>query len=509
MTIRARVVVDSRIRIYKPDVSTTVLCEVAALFDHPNPQHEKLLRMGIRRFDRTKEPRTIRTWRDEGNWLTVPRGGMRRVRELLSQHGIEIALKDARTDGHPDVVKGFRWPEHRVTLFDDQERAVEAILARQTCCLRAPTGSGKTTVGVACIPRVKLPTIVVVWTGALLDQWVERVVKELGMRERDIGIVGRSKKRVGPITIALQQSIARMSATDPFFRFFGLVIGDELQRFASPSFVASIDPFVARYRIGISANERRKDRKEFLIYDEFGDVALSIDRKELVAKGRVRDVEIRVVPTGWESEVDLTTLNAIEAHKAMLDEMETADTRDERVLEIVRQELEAGESVLVFSLRVAHCRRLVGMLGSAGISAGLMLGGVENREALGAAVRGMREGRVRVGVGTIQAIGTGVDLPKVGAGIVAMPIASDRYLLEQVAGRVCRLSESQGAARLYYLLDLQLAKRHFDKLFLDGRPMWVLSPEGWVDGRKDRKRAKRIAVPDDDAAWLGFGGAGR
>jgi superfamily II DNA or RNA helicase len=482
--------------VYSPDVGEDVATEIAKLFEHANPVHQKNVRMGIR-FDHRAEPRYIATWRREGPWLSLPRGGMKRVREVLLSRGFRILARDERTEGYLPILEGFCWPEHRRTLFPDQREALDAIMSRETCLIRAPTGSGKTTAAVAAIVKAGLPAIVLVWSGALFDQWVERVDQELGVKGRWLGEVRGSRKTIGPITIAMQQTVAKLPPGDPFFRFFGTVVFDEVQRASAATYFASTDPFPARYRIGISADDRRKDRKEFLTYDLFGDVALEIKRLALVEQGRVRDVEVRVVPTGWQlPESIATTMNPGERHRLMLDAMALDTERDELVLDLVREELANAEQILVFSLRVEHCRRLVGELASAGISAGLMLGGVENRQELRDAVEGMRAGRMRVAVGTVQAVGTGVDLPSVGVGIIAQPMASNQQVLGQVAGRVCRIAGGTEPARLYYCADPCRAK-DWQSLFADDRPVLVRRPDGsWLDARKDRRSGRAIAFPE-------------
>lgn len=495
----------SRILLWVPDVGEEVAAEIAQLFEHKNPQHEKLRRIGIR-FDHRKEPKVIKTWRREGSWLSLPRGGMRRTREALLDRGFEILVKDERTPGYQPILDGFEWPAHRRTLFPDQEEALAAILSRETCLLRSPTGSGKSTVAVAAIVRVGLPAVVLVWSGALFDQWVERVEQELGLGGRWLGEVRGSKKTIGAITIAMQQTVAKMPPDDPFFRFFGTLVFDEVQRASAASYFASTDPFPARYRIGVSADERRADRKDFLNRDLFGDVALEIKRTDLVAQGRVRDVAVRVVPTGWRLPEDAALGSSGDQHRKMLDAMALDSKRDELVIRIVKDELKRSEQILIFSLRVEHCRRLVGELASAGVAAGLMLGGVENRRELRDSVAGMRAGRMRVAVGTVQAVGTGVDLPSVGVGIVAQPLASNRQVFGQVAGRVCRIAGGKEPARLYYLADSCRAK-DWQALFSDDRPVLVRCGDGrWLDARREKSRARAIAFPEERGILCGYQG---
>jgi superfamily II DNA or RNA helicase len=497
----ARIVVDNRVRVFGPDVGARALAEIRGLFEHKNPKHEQMKHMGFR-FDHRKEPRLIATWRDDGGgWLSVPRGGMRRVRELLEGRGHELRVRDLRTSGLDAILNGLEWPAYRRTLYDDQEAALAALLERETCYLRAPCGSGKTTITTALIDRVRRPACVIVWTGSLFDQWIERVRDEMGFRKRDIGVVKGGVKKIGAVTVAMQQTIARFPPTDQFFRFFGLVAADELQRFSAPTFVASVDPFTARYRIGVSANERRKDRKEFLAHDLFADLALSIDRKELVEKGRVRDVEIRVVPTAWKPPIPIEVENAGLEFGTFLDVLSVAEERDALVIELVAEELGRGEQILVFSLRVEHCRRLVARLTAAGISAGLLLGGQENRLARTETIKGLRRKSLQVAVGTTQAVGTGVDLPSVGVGIATMPVAQNRQDFNQVVSRVCRIAGGETPARFYVLADPD-RRQDWAAYFADDRPVFVRQPGGeWLDARHHRRAAKLVAFPKEEGLW--------
>ncbi len=81
-----------------------------------------------------------------------------------------------------------------------------------------------------------------------------------------------SSEDVQPITIAIQKTLAAHGVDDELRSFFGAVICDEVQLFGAKTFYEVIDPWPAKYRIGVSADERRKDRKEFLIHHQFGEV---------------------------------------------------------------------------------------------------------------------------------------------------------------------------------------------------------------------------------------------
>lgn len=308
--------------------------------------------------------------------------------------------------------------------------------------------SGKTTVAFGIAAKLKLPTLIIVWAGNLFEQWRERAEKELGLKKRDVGVIRGKNRTIKPLTIAMQQTLASMDADEwaDLREIFGVVICDELQRFAAPTLFGAVDPFPAKYRIGISADESRKDRKEFLIYDLFGNVAANIPRNKLIQTGHVLDVETVIVPTKFSS----TTRGDF---NLLLEEMMLDVQREELIDELVRHEVATGEQVMILTHRREHAMRIDARLASYGIKSGILLGGADHETIFASTVAGIRSGELRVCVGTVQAIGQGLDIPKLGVGIMTTPIANNRQLFGQVRGRMCRVADGKDKAKIYYLWD--------------------------------------------------------
>jgi superfamily II DNA or RNA helicase len=473
-----RVVVDNRIRLSPSQLAPGVFESLKAAFTHRNPQHFKLKAMGIR-FDHRAQPASIATWSTEGDdECSIPRGGLGRVRAALGEAGQGVHVVDERTEGELPARyrQGFEWPEKLFAkdgderaLYPDQERMVSAMLAEENAVIRGSTGQGKTSCLLAAAIRARLPTIIIVWTGGLFDQWVERIADETGLDKRLIGQVRGGKKTYSPITVAMQQTVAKLKVPG-FHRWFGFVGADEVARWGAKSFVASIDPFASRYRLGVSQSEVRKDGMTFLIKDEFGDVAIEVGHDELVRLGRVVDVAVRVHETGWrpavpgDEEADALLgereLDMRRDYKLLLDAMEADAGRTGLAVDLAEGEARAGHQVLVFSQRVQHCRRMDAQLNARGVRSGLLLGGEDNKQEFRETVRRMRAGEIACAVGTIQAVGLGLDLPTVDRGVVATPIAANKQLFNQVRGRLCRKSDGKGDAVLHYLLDGRVFREH-------------------------------------------------
>lgn len=308
------VIVDSRIRIARPEeLPEQCLAALRAEFTYENPDHaelrslETLLRRvsGPRRRDifarymaAKNAPEFIVLWREEEGCLTLPRGGLAKVREALYEGGVEARFVDRRTEGR-NLGKFSCSPS--VTLYDFQEAMVETALEKQCGMWRSPTGSGKSTAALALAARVRMPTLVIVWRGSLFDQWTERIESELGIPREDVGIIRGGEKKLRPITVGMQQTLYNCIDDEGITSAFGCVILDESDRAAARTVSDVVDAFPAKYRIGVSADERRRDRKEFISYDVFGPVIADVKRDLLVKRNIVLDVDVRLVETQFEA----------------------------------------------------------------------------------------------------------------------------------------------------------------------------------------------------------------
>src|SRR6185295_10926648 len=136
---------------------------------------------------------------------------------------------------------------------------VDAIERYEQCLIRSPTGSGKTSALIAAIAKIGLPALVIMWDSGLLEQWQERIEKELGIPPEEQGLIRGGECRLRGITLAMQQTLNNYKPKqwDKILPVFGFVACDEVQRYAAKTFTEQVDRFPARYRVGLSADERR------------------------------------------------------------------------------------------------------------------------------------------------------------------------------------------------------------------------------------------------------------
>lgn len=312
----------------------------------------------------------------------------------------------------------------------------------------------------AALPLLKQRALVVVRDRNLLDQWLERAVKELGLRLRDIGVVQGSRRKIGErLTLALQQTLySRSFPLGDFAIQFGALLVDEVHEAAARTVNETVDAFPARVRLGFSADHRRKDRKEFLSEDLFGEVIYEVRKDDLERERHIVPVTVRLVPTDYEAAWYADAPSEERDFTRVISEM-TKNEQRELLLRRVVLELVASKCspVLVFTHRREHAMALAEReLPADGVPSGLMLGGVESTVQFQESKALLLKGVLKVAVGTYKACGQAIDLPNVMAGVCATPIGANRQFFGQVRGRICRPFPGKDAGYLYYLWDQQV-----------------------------------------------------
>ena len=434
-----------------------ILDELRVKFTHKNPNFAVMKAMG--KWTGNIQPQ-IRTWmhvttKEWGDCLSLPRGGTNRVRQVFKHYNVKPRFMDRRLSLPP-----ITYLHNDVVLRPDQERLAKAMFKRENCLIRSPTASGKTETALKVaewILKTAGPVLVMVWETELMRQWIERTMLRFGLREQDIGILGGGKKRIAPITIGMQQTLMKQGYRHA--HQFGGIIADEVQRFAAPTFQKVIDIFPARYRLGISADESRKDKKQFLIYDAFGEVADEIEKSQLIEEGKIHDVSIRLVPTNFNCGIELSSKfiewaklpGALKDWKDFIDEMDDDEERNDRIWEFMEPCFKSGNICLIITRRRAAAKYWNDRIHTAGYSSGFLIGG--NATEFHRTVNGLRRRTIQAGVGTIQKSGVGHDIKQLDRGFIINPLAKNEQLFEQVIGRLRRTCDDKQDAVLYYFWD--------------------------------------------------------
>lgn len=506
--------VGARISVPLSDLPEDVAKALRAEFTHSNPVFHKAKALGYR----PTEPPKIETWQeyDGANVLTLPRGGLRRVRTILEDAGLDWDEVDARCEGDlsippytGDWVSGQRFPDPRRDPWEHQERIGQVVQERETALVLSGTGSGKTFALLMAIAEANLPALVVVWDKNLLKQWAEDCEALFGLDPDQLGHVQGKKRKLRSITLAMQQTLNRMDPRElvPLLSNFGFLALDEIQRAAAATYMGPIDLAPCRYRVGTSASAKRKDGKHFLIYDLLGEPAINVTRDELVDAGVVHDVAAVLVPTDFRADWyrQQVQRGGRPDFVKLVGEMSGDIDRTQLAARcVVERAAKLGRRALVLTHRVDHVLKLQSMLAALGVPSGLMLGGDDRAAEFAESKRRFLAGELAVGVGTYAALGVGHNLPNAEVGFAVTPVHSSKEYAGQVSGRVCRIADGKQGAELVALWDRGVfgdrPARNYSKWHTDSR-VWG-GPGAMIGGEQtvaEYLRYSPLQEPDDEA----------
>ncbi len=446
---------DQRLHLSLGAFTSEQLNAVRALFVHDNPEYDKWLRYKPTPW---APKRTVGTWKQSEGYLHVPRGRLDEVRDAISSvptKSLANFLALLEVDDRRQVGSTHRFKLTGIEDRDYQTRLVTEAVARETSLWRSPQASGKTSTAFRFIEAVSVSSLVVVPNRALLDQWAKRVRFHFGIEP---AIIQGARKKPGPLTIALQPSL--LTCIEEVAPYFGAIICDEVQLFAAKTFNAIIEQCPARYRLGISGDERRADGKEYLIHDQFGrpTEAGTIERSAMLEQGHIVDVEVRFVPTDFRADwyVGLSSKQKFEMRGKLIESMGADDARNQVALQCARWCLDEGEQVAILSMRREHCQRLDAMVTPL-CPSGLLLGGEGDRQTFEDSLKHFAGGDLKAVVGTFKAIGVGFEThAALARGVFASPVvtadtAQQQFM--QYLGRFARPSPGKKNAVVYFLYD--------------------------------------------------------
>ena len=421
----------------------TLLDALAQRFQMVNPKWLENERMG--RWNRGTE-KTLRFYRRLGKTgIVIPRGYTRRLILALKQAQVDYTIHDRRRL-LPEVALSFHGD-----LKPFQSTAVAQMGKRDFGTLSAPTGSGKTVIGLDLIARRRQPTLVVVHTKDLAFQWIQRIEQFLHIPAAEVGLIGAGKKTVGErITVALVQTLYRHSAE--IVPRVGHIVVDECHRAPSRTFTEALTAFDCRYMLGLSATPWRRDQLSKLIFWYLGDLHHEVDQVQLEQKGHILKADIVVRPTAFEPWSD-----PVSDYSRMLTELTADDGRNRLIAADVAAEVHAGQGVcLVLSDRKKHCETLKAILRfSFKVDSDLLTGDLGD-EARKAVLTRIQQGRVKVLIATGQLIGEGFDCPDLSTLFMATPIRFSGRVM-QYLGRILRPAQGKARARVYDYVDQRVA----------------------------------------------------
>lgn len=428
---------DRKLWIDAKSLNKNTITQLEDLFTHRNPNYyiEK-------KFDAYADQFII-TYTNDGNTLGFPRGGLSKIETVLKKNKYIINLdKKSLILPQIDIT-------HSISLEQHQQKIKSAIEKYNQFILKAPTGAGKTEMALYCLATIRQPTLIIVPTKALLEEWVSRITRTLNINSKNIGILSGGEHYVTPITVGIKNTI--YNDLPQLVDKFGMVICDEAYSFGSKTYNYIADCFPANWRIALTAWEQRKDGKEFLIYEQFSDDIIEITNKEAADAGRVLPIRVELIPSKIEN--DSTKYSEI------VSDLSNNYFLCMFVVKLIVNLYNDGEKIIVFNERNNLLRIVHRELKRNNVNSFILIG---KSNADSVEYSKVKQG---IGVDTPYVVLTnrvgyaGIDLPSATVGLATSPVfktwgqrvANDAGTAIQQAGRVRRASRGKSHGRYLYL----------------------------------------------------------
>ncbi len=319
-----------------------------------------------------------------------------------------------------------------------------------------PTGGGKTFIALAAIAELKVSTIIFVPNKWLLDQWISRISKLLGIPIGLIGVLGGGKKLIKPITVATYQSGYKY--IDKLSDKFMFAIFDEAHHVPARTFKDIALNIRAIYRMALSATPERRDRNEILLFKLAGRIVYNISYRELILKGVVAPVVVRKIYVPLPPELRLIYSQYAQQAKNCLDDIKYRQIINKMIeiardnplkIQIIKQIVlkHANEKIFIFTGSIDFAERITKELQNLTSVALLTAKTRSTKEEK--IIKGFQRGIIRCLV-LIRKGEEGVDVGDASIAIIAGGSKQEREFIQRV-GRVLRAREGK-IARVYEIV---------------------------------------------------------
>jgi len=330
-----------------------------------------------------------------------------------------------------------------------QTKAQKAIIPYDNAVLQAPTGSGKTVMGLSIIAERNQPTLIIVHTKELLNQWKARINTFLGIPDKEIGMIGGGAKKLGKkITIGMVQSIYKIA--DEIAPHIGHLVIDECHRVPSRTFYEAAIEFDCKYFLGLSATPFRRDGMTKLISWFIGPTRHEIPIQEMRDIKAITEIDFVFRCTEFRTELDCQ-FEYSKVIKALTEDKE----RNEMIADDAIFESTQGSGIaLIVSDRKEHCYTLQGLIKDRGHNSSLLIGSLKGKERA-ETVDEINSGNIKIVIATGQLIGEGFDCPNLYALFLTTPIRF-KGRVTQYLGRILRPSADKDRSKVYDYIDVNI-----------------------------------------------------
>lgn len=360
---------------------------------------------------------------ESGDDILLPRGFLTKLTLFLKENKIPFNLIDERPKFKKEKFVS------NILLRANQKLAVEDAMQYDNGIIVAPSGSGKTIIGLELVARRKLPALILVHRQQLLDQWIDRIETFLGIPKTQIGqYTGRKKKQGKQITVAMIQTLNRMDLSE-IKNSFGTIITDECHHIPAKTFREVISQFNPKYSYGLTATTKRKHNDEQLIYMFIGEI-VSVMENVPYASPMENDLPIKTDILIKETDLFLPFKFSTDSYQLLSKIICFDNNRNQSIVKDVIDQVDKNKRVLVLSERRYHLDVL--KLYLKGLCEVIVISGEDSTRKRSIKMKQIENGHYQVILSTGQFFGEGLDIPNIDCLVLAFPFSFEGKLIQYI-----------------------------------------------------------------------------
>ena len=339
----------------------------------------------------------------------------------------------------------------RPTPRDEQQKKffdsmTESLRSFWSVFALAPTGTGKTVALLNSIASLGRTALVVVPSVVLAEQWMDEAIRHTGVEEDAISIIQGSNEtwQGKSLVICVIHNLYMKEWGMDFRRYFGTIAWDECHKLGARVFSETMAMFYARYKVGVTATPNRKDKCDALYKNYFGEPLVVASTKALACDCYALNFEHKGKAHAWiyNCVSDVKPMKWLAKHQA----------RNNLIVDVAKNLYQSGRNVLILSKFIEHVEYLIAALSSSGIPAS-EIGQFTRSTSTGKKKTQTQLNEVkencRIIVATYTMMKEGVDIPRLDAGIEALPTAD----AVQAIGRIRRQFPNKKKPKWFSIID--------------------------------------------------------
>lgn len=330
-------------------------------FTRKNPDFIRNEKFGFSNHD-TEE--LIHAWRLIDGHYCFQRGLKNKVIRFLDKWNIPYTVIDAvkpLEETNPYLID-------KITLKDDQPKALEAILKYKEGNLIAYPSFGKTIITLKLICTLKQKATIAVHSIDSQKQWINEIKTHTKIPMEFIGGCGGiyKKPKVGVVNVCVEHSLAKPKFGLLFGAESHILVADEGQKLGAKAFNDIPIHFNCPYRIGISASIDRSDGKKFLITEALGRIIYKALDKDSTSKIKSRGI---LIPTDYTNDDYAWSGDRVE----LINDLSINPRRNKLITDRIKYRVKQGKIGLVLVERRVHAAIIMHRLNKMGIKSRIIM----------------------------------------------------------------------------------------------------------------------------------------